>query len=204
MTAGSFRTLRLGITLVFYGLLLLVAALLLSILAPALAFTIESPSPFLALLIVPILLITASIIGLVGKILCLTTPDETGGKQIVYMAVILDVCAALINLMGLVVTIPKFLDSISTLLGLTAFILFLVFLRQLALFLKDSVLAERAAGVLKLGVGIVITLVVAILGVLFFPPLVLVSIVTLILGIIGFILYVMLLGGLKQRLARFG
>jgi hypothetical protein len=204
MASGSYRTLRLGISLVFYGLLLLVAALLLTILTPVLAFTIESPSPFLALFIVPILLIAASIVGLVGKILCLAAPDETGGKQIVYVAVILDVSAALINLVSFVVPIPKFLDSISTLLGLTAFILFLVFLRQLAVFLKDAVLAERAAGVLKLGVGIVVTLVVAILGMLFFPPLVLISIVTVILGVIGFILYLMLLGGLKQRLARFG
>jgi hypothetical protein len=201
---GSYGTLRLGISLVFYGLLLLVAALVLSILSPVIALIIESPIPILALFIVPIIIVAARIIGLVGKVLCLAVPDETGGKQIVYVAVILDVCAALINLAGFVVIVPKFLDSISTLLGLTAFVLFLVFLRQLAVFLRDSVLAERAAGVLKIGVGIVVTCVIAILGALFFPPLGMIAIVTIILGLIGFVLYLMLLGGLKQRLARIG
>ncbi|MDB4793274.1 hypothetical protein OAG75_01385, partial [bacterium] len=79
------------------------------------------------------------------------------------------------------------------LLTLTASILFLIFLKKIAAFIRDSVSEKRSSNVLNLGIA---TFVAMIIGI-FFPPLIILAFVMM---IVGFIIYVKLLISLKESL----
>ena len=151
----------------------------------------------------------ATAMGLVGIILCLAVPDETIGKRIIYVAVILQAIAVLIGLTGLVVDVPAIANLVAPLLSVSALVLFLVFLRQLALHLQKPALAEQASNVLRIGVAIVITFVViiilfafALFGGFAYPPLSwAMMLVAVVLGLTGLVLYGRLLTGLRCALA---
>ena len=146
----------------------------------------------------------ATAMGLVGIILCLAVPDETIGKRIIYVAVILQAIAVLIGLTGLVVDVPA-IANLAAAASVSALVLFLVFLRQLALHLQKPAPAEQASNVLRIGVAIVITFVViiilfafALFGGFAYPPLSwAMMLVAVVLGLTGLVLYGRLLTGLR-------
>ena len=181
-----------GVSCVYYGLFLIVASILVAI--PAAAVMMSSPRAGLAMMaLVPLMLIAGTILGLVGRIICLAAPDEMQATGIIYAAVACDIVVVLISAAGWFVPVSDFVGSLSGLLSLAATVLFLIFLRQTATYIRDSVSERRAGNVMKLGAGAFVTVVLGI----FLPPLL---IVTFILVIVGFLIYVRLLTGLKASL----
>ena len=147
----------------------------------------------LVLGVVPIMFIAGTILGLVGRIMCLSVPDDFSAVGVIYAAVICDVTVVLISAAGWIVDLPELVSSLSSLLTLASIILFLVFLMKISAYIDDNASLQRAGNVLLL---LIATFVAVIVGV-FLPPLL---IVALLMAIVGFIMYVLLLMGLMKSL----
>jgi hypothetical protein len=191
----------LGISLVFYGLELTALAIILMFAVP---FVVAGN---LALLIqvvfgLSILLVGASILSFVGKALCLTAPSDMQGKTAIYTAVVLDVLGIVIQLASQFTTVPKMVADSSNLLAIAAFVCFLLFLQQLGRYLHDDELTSKSAGLLKLGIALVVSLVLSLASAFVMPPAIIVfGFVALILGVLGLIRYARLLLGFKKKLS---
>ena len=203
-----YRTVRRGIGLIYYALWCLVAEAALAILTPVGIFTGGLKVMLAIALLARFITLAATVMGFVGKLMCLAAPKETGGKRLVYVAVVLEIVVATIALSGFVIEVSDGVDSLSSLLSLTALVVFLFFLRRMALFLKRPQLAERAAMVLKIGVSMMVMLVMTTVGFSLFPPtslvqflLVITIFMVIVSGLVGFVLYLMLLGGLRSALS---
>jgi hypothetical protein len=191
----------LGISLVFYGLELTALAIILMFAVP---FVVAGN---LALLIqvvfgLSILLVGVSILSFVGKALCLTAPSDMQGKTAIYTAVVLDVLGIVIQLASQFTTVPKMVANSSNLLAIAAFVCFLLFLQQLGRYLHDDELTSKSAGLLKLGIALVVSLVLSLASAFVMPPAIIVfGFVALILGVLGLIRYARLLLGFKKKLS---
>lgn len=182
---GQFKHVRTGITCVYIGLWLTVAAILT---IPTALLLNAAP----LILAAPLLFACASLLSMVGRILCLSVPNDVGATWLIYAAVGCDVAALLATASGMVPGMPDF-SGFNTLISMVGIVLFLLFLKQLAVFIRASESVARASNLLNLAVGLVVVVVIA----LFLP---LMGLVALLLGLIGFFLYSGLLAGLKQRL----
>lgn len=125
--------------------------------------------------------------------MCLDCPEDFSGKKLIYGAVIFDLIVLALTAMSWFTTLPPLAETLSQLSNLTATILFLVFLKQVAQYINDAKSERRAANVLKMGMG---GFVAMLLGI-FLPPLFLLAAVLL---LIGFLIYVILLIRLRESL----
>lgn len=192
----------LGISLVFYGLELTALAIILMFAVP---FVLGGNLALLIQLLfgLSILLVGASILSFVGKALCLTAPSDMQGKQAIYAAVVLDVLAIGIQLASQFTTVPQLVANSSNLLAIAAFVCFLLFLQQLGRFLHDDELTTKSAGLLKLGMALVVSLLLLVVSAVVMPPASsLFGLVALILGLLGLIRYARLLLGFKKKLTQ--
>jgi hypothetical protein len=192
MQVSEFENVRKGINCVYYGLYLIVVGFLVIIFGAAML----AVSPTAALAIVaagPFMIIAGTVLGLVGRIMCLSVPDDCAASNVIYAAVVCDVAALLITTAGWVVDLPPIVNSLGGLLPAVASILFLVFLKKIAAHIRDGVSEQRASTILKLGIASVVTM---ILGV-FLPPVV---IVAFLMMIVSFFIYVRLLLSLRESL----
>lgn len=183
---GRFQHVRTGIGCVYAGLWLTILA----ILAVPLAFLLRA-APLL--LIAPLLILAGTVLSMIGRILCLSVPAEVGATGLIYGAVLCDVAALLATVSGLVGGLPD-LSGFSSLLNVIGIVLFVLFLKQLALSIGAKDCAVRASNLLNLSVGLA-----AVIVVMLFLPLM--GVVALVLGLCGFVLYLRLLSGLKLGLS---
>jgi hypothetical protein len=181
-----------GISFVYYGLYLIVAAILVAFLTPFFVLAL-GPLALILLAAVPFMIVGGTVLGLVGRIMCLSVPDDFRAAGVIYVAVISDVSVVVISAATWVVDVPEGISALTPLLGLAATIFFLVFLKKLAAYINDSKSQQRAGSVLNI---LIATFVTGIVG-LILPPLLL---VVLVLIFVGFILYVLLLMGLMESL----
>jgi hypothetical protein len=192
MQLSEFENVRKGINCVYYGLFLIIASVLVMMFGGAMVAV--SPTAALAIIAAgPLMIIVGTILGLVGRIMCLSVPDDCAASKVIYAAVVCDVAALLIFTAGWVVDLPQIVSSFGGLLPAAASILFLVFLKQIAAHIRDNVSEQRASTVLKLGIASFVTL---ILGE-FLPPLL---IVAFLMMIVSFFIYVRLLLSLRESL----
>jgi hypothetical protein len=192
MQLSEFENVRKGINCVYYGLFLIIASVLVMMFGGAMVAV--SPTAALAIIAAgPLMIIVGTILGLVGRIMCLSVPDDCAASKVIYAAVVCDVAALLIFTAGWVVDLPQIVSSFGGLLPAAASILFLVFLKQIAAHIRDNVSEQRASTVLKLGSASFVTL---ILGE-FLPPLL---IVAFLMMIVSFFIYVRLLLSLRESL----
>ena len=192
----------LGISLVFYGLELTALAIILMVAVPV---VLAGDLAFLIRLLfgLSILLVGANILSFVGKALCLTAPSNMPGKQAVHAAVVLDVLAIGIQLASQFTTLPNLVTKSSNLLAIAAFVCFLLFLRQLGRFLHDDELTTKSAGLLKLGIALVVSLLLFMVSAVVMPLAgILFGLVALIVGLLGLIRYARLLLDFKKKLTR--
>jgi DNA-directed RNA polymerase subunit RPC12/RpoP len=140
--SNSLSSVRLGITFVYVGLLLIVAA----IIATVLALLFKAP-----LLIIGALILTtaSSLLSTIGRILCLTVPKQVGAKDLIYLAVAFDIMALLLSFSPMIPGMQD-LRGLSGPLGVIGIVLFVFFLRKLANYIDASELAHRAWEVLIL------------------------------------------------------
>ena len=140
--SNSLSSVRLGITFVYVGVLLIVAA----IVATVLAWLFKAP----LLIIGGLILITASsLLSTIGRILCLTAPKQVGAKVLIYLAVAFDIVALLLSYSPMIPGMQN-LRGLSGLIGVIGIVLFVFFLRKLANYINASELAQRAWEVLIL------------------------------------------------------
>jgi len=189
---SEFENVRKGINCVYYGLYLIIASVLVMMFGGAMIAV--SPAAAMAIIAAaPLMIIAGTVLGLVGRIMCLSVPDNCAASNVIYAAVVCDVAALLITAAGWVVDVPQLVSSLSGLLPAVASILFLVFLKKVAARIRDDISEQRASTILKLGVAAVVTM---ILGV-FVPPVVIVAFLMI---IISFFIYVRLLLSLRESL----
>jgi len=164
----SLRQTGLGLSLVFYGIVTMLICLLLIVFFSVVAMV--AVSPMLLLLLVPagLGILVASILMLIGPIICLAVPEETGAKGLILGSVI----CQLINLVGSVVNaiapnlFPPPVLIVLGLCGIAANVLFVLFMKKLSEYIGRLDLAARARNVL-IGVGVVVGLGVVLLMVTF-------------------------------------
>jgi hypothetical protein len=109
--------------------------------------------------------VTGSVVGLIGRFMCLAVPDRAGGaKSKIVVSVALEVVSLLISLANLADDLGgNFLPAEFKMVGsggglicsIIAAILFLLFARDLALYIRRSKLADDAMSVLRLWVAAV-------------------------------------------------
>lgn len=181
------------ITIILAFLLGLVVGLILTFAAGAGAVVFIAGVAGLAVLV-------GLIMVLVGTLMCLATPEETGAKGFIFASVALSVVGFLASAIG------QFTDNtpvttLGTLASLTANILFLLFLKQLSEFIGAFQLAERAKLLLIL-MGITVGFqVVALVGIFIALPLLgLLAFVAAIISLVSFFLYLGLLDRLRKAI----
>jgi hypothetical protein len=182
-----------GVSCVYYGWFLIVGTILVAFVGGGVLMVSPAVGAVLVLVVVPIMFIAGTILCLVGRIMCLSVPDDFSAVGVIYAAVICDVTVVLISAAGWIVDLPELVSSLSSLLVLASTILFLVFLMKISAYIDDNASLQRAGNVLLL---LIATFVAVIVGV-FLPPLL---IVALLMAIVGFIMYVLLLMGLMKSL----
>jgi len=116
----------------------------------------HAAGPFVVVFVIGGLLqLAAQILSLVGRLMCLAVPSDCPGAPILSVSVALVAIALLYsayNLLSLFDVLPRepqILGFFMGLVGLTAQILFMVFLQQLAQYIHRPKLADRAIWVLK-------------------------------------------------------
>ena len=203
---GSLSLVALGLNLILLGIAIVC-------LMPLLIFLAVFVAPLRPLLvIVPLGMIGGSLLGIVGRVLCLTVPKASGAKELIIVAIIMEFGALGISVAGMVTTVSQVVDMVGGLLSLAATVAFLLFLKRLADYLRRSDLAQRAqtlivGGICLLGISIVwaVLLVVmlkggglgGLLGLLFS----LMPLGLLIMGICLFVIYVLLLVSLSAEIS---
>ena len=197
---------RSGINLIFIGLILTALTIALSVAGTFLAALSGSATMVMLATFGPaVLMLVVSGLNLVGKILCLSTPEEVGGKGLITASVVFDVLIALVGIAQLVATVPGYVGSLSGLFGLVSYVLFLLYAKRLAVYLDATREVERAGQALKSMLWLFILGALSVVGIFVFPPIVLVfGLVMLILGILAIVYYCVLIVGLRGTLGRLG
>jgi hypothetical protein len=140
-----------GLALVYYGIVILLVSLI------AGAFAI----PFFGvefIIVFGIGALAGLLMMIIGPILCLSVPEETGAKGFI----IGSVCCQLLNL-GVNIgssffpeeaIVPTVVEGVGSLVGLIGGMLFVMFMRKLALFINRDDLAGRAKTILVTGFAV--------------------------------------------------
>lgn len=146
----------LGLSLVYYGIVLLLFSLILAMLA---GFFL----PLVAMLALPGILF-APILMFVGPLFCLTVPAHTNAKGLITATVLLQLAnyiAIFLPMVGF--DFGAFQPFMQTL-NLLSNICFLLFMRQLALFIGRNDLAGRASRILIGGIVFFLGMLVGIIA----------------------------------------
>ena len=146
----------------------------------------------------------AGLVGLimvvVGTLMCLATPEETGAKGMIVASIVLYVLGFVAGAIGQF-TGSDATVAIGTLASLAANILFLLFLKQLSEFIGAIQLAERAKLLLiLLGVTVGLRIVTFLGQFVALPLLGLLGLAFLVIGLISFFLYLGLLDRLRKAI----
>lgn len=93
-------------------------------------------------------ILLATALRVVGMLLCLAVPDESGAKGLIIAALVLMICAVVADLSTLVVQTGPPIELVSRLLGLLGWIFFILFLRKTSQFIGRADLAAQAGSLL--------------------------------------------------------
>jgi hypothetical protein len=146
----------------------------------------------------------AALIGIimviVGTLMCLATPEETGAKGFILASVVLYIVGFCASVVGYLVGSDP-VSMVGTLASLAANILFLLFLKQLSEFIGAIPLAERAKLLLILwGVTVGLQIIVALGAFVQLPLLGLLALVVVIISLVSLFLYLGLLDRLRKAI----
>lgn len=148
---AALRSVATGLNLIYWG----VATVLLSAILGSVGIGVFTAGQQLAMLgAVALLMVLGVLAGgimmLVGRIYCLSVPDETGAKSFIVIAVICDILGMGLGFVG------GFSDSapasgLGNLTNLLASVMFILFMKKVADFVGRKDLAERSMSLLILG-----------------------------------------------------
>lgn len=209
---GSHEALRqtaLGLNLVFWGLVIVLGSIIFGVVALIASGAAaiggggsEAVGGFAAGAIVLLGgVIVGTVVGLVGRFLCLSVPEATGAKGFIYGAVGCDIAALAFSLTPLVYEAAAGYESASNILSLIGAILFVMFMKRVAGFIRRPDLAARAQSLITLGVTVfVLALLTAVLGMIIGPLVLVLMLAVIGIGIFMFFRYVALLRGLRAAI----
>jgi len=146
--SNSLDNVQRGITFLYIAVLFNVAAVVSFVLV-----MLMKAAPLL--IVFGLLLIASSLLSMIGRILCLTVPKQVGATALIYFAVGFDIIALLATVSRMIPGMPN-LSSISGLLSVLGTVLFVLFLRKLATYIKSDNLVQRASAVLILCAGLIV------------------------------------------------
>lgn len=193
-STSPLKSLYRGISCVYFGLYLLVASVLVLILGTGLAGASGGIGALTSVAIIGGgMMFVGTLLGFAGRIICLDAPDDLPGRNLIFLAVTLDLIVLAIAALSWVTTPPKIADY-SNLMAIASNIIFLFFLKNVAKYLNDKQSENSATLVLNIGICVFVTLV---MGWFFWPPFVFIS---LLLLLVGFLVYVGLLISLRKSL----
>ena len=200
--SSSLRYTKLGLSLVYYGIVVLLLSLIFSFLGP-LALRAGGAAGLSLIGVAVFGVMIGAFLIFVGPLFCLTVPAETGARDLILGSVVFqfgNVIQAVLQRFA-----PHAISVIAGLVlnvsGLIGAILFVLFMRKLAQFIRRGDLADRASRVL-IGVVVVAILAFVLLGGMFagFTVTVLLGFVLLIGGLIVFVMYANLVNVLRKAL----
>ncbi|WP_425395685.1 hypothetical protein [Aeoliella sp.] len=176
-TRGQRSTLANGIKLVFWGTVVAFLASVTSSLGGN--FVAE-----LAVIGLGVQLI-GNLLSTVGRVVCLGGPKNTGGRGLLIGAVICDLGSIALTVLTLVGAIPQEMLIVSALLGLATPILFILYLKAVATWIRQPSLAEDARTII-IAILVSIALLIGAIPAAFITPIL--SLV-MILGFFGTLIY---------------
>jgi hypothetical protein len=156
----------------------------------------------IALVLGGLVMFGAAIGTLVGQILCLSVPENSGAKGFIIGAIVCLVVNIVLSMAGGVAD-SQALSSLGSLVSIVGNVLFILFIRQSATYLRDAQLASSALRFLFFGIAVfigVIMLAVAA-GVAGVPALIaLLGLVVIVCGLVYLVWYLRLLKGLMATI----
>jgi hypothetical protein len=99
-------------------------------------------------LLVPVGIIVGAVLNVVGTLMCLATPPETGAQGMIYASAAAMGINLLLTFVQFAVALPGEVALVQWILGIVSGITFLVFLRQMGLFIGRRDLADRARSII--------------------------------------------------------
>lgn len=190
------NTLANGIKLVFWGTALIIIAWTTAAIGALL-------HPFVAIAGLGLLVLSA-LLSTVGRVVCLGGPKDIAGRWLLIAAVICDLGNLALTVSVIAGVVGPYGNLLSPLLGLSTFILFLLFIRAVADSIDQPDLAQDAKAVLVFLACTFVTIIgvpfIAMISSLFLIPVVLVLIV---MGAIAFSKYLNVLQFTAEAVRRF-
>jgi hypothetical protein len=190
-----------GLGLIYNGTVTIIAAIILGIVLLFVAASVAGPGGAMIMgVIMALALLAAFIMIIVGTLMCLATPEESGAKGLIVASVALYAVGFCLSLVGQFAE-NQLAQGAGTLASIGGNIAFLLFLKQLSQFIGATELAERAKLLLILlvvTIGLQLISVVAVLagaaaiGIL--------ALVAIVIGLVSLVLYLRLLNGLRQAI----
>jgi hypothetical protein len=190
-----------GLGMIYNGIITLILAVLVGLLVGLiLAFAAGPGATLFVAGVAGLAVLGGLIMVLIGTLMCLATPEETGAKGFIFASVALSVVGFIASIIGQFMQNTPVI-TLGTLASLTANILFLLFLRQLSEFIGAFELAERAKLLLiLLGVTVGFQVVAFVGAFIALPLLGLLGFVAAIISLVSFFLYLGLLDRLRKAI----
>jgi hypothetical protein len=158
-------------------------------------------------LVVPLpfapVIIGLSLLDLVGRLLCLTVPRQTGTRGILIAAVYCQLLGIVLSIAVSMKLAPAWYDSIASTIGLLGHVLFLLFVKALSSFLSEERLVERASLVCLLSVVFALSTGVVLIGGQFDPVAGMCLPIAILVAPVYVFLYFRLLWDIRQAVSRF-
>lgn len=190
-----------GLGMIYTGTITIILAILGGlILGLVMAFAAGGGGGMFVFLVAGLAALIGIIMVIVGTLMCLATPEETGAKGFILASVVLYIVGFCASVVGYLVGSDP-VSMVGTLASLAANILFLLFLKQLSEFIGAIPLAERAKLLLILwGVTVGLQIIVALGGFVQLPLLGLLALVVVIISLVSLFLYLGLLDRLRKAI----
>lgn len=171
-------------------------------------YFLEGAMPLIAMFRVlaglQLLSIVVMLVGIAGRSLCLLVPEESQAKLIIFITVILELYSVLVNTAYFFTEVSTEAYAAGKIASLLASVLFLVFLKKLAVYLRRGDLQSDANKSLWIGILFVVAGILAVLA-RFFPQMPfaqvsmqLFAVGSLVIVPVLFFPYVLLLGAFRR------
>jgi hypothetical protein len=148
-----------GLGIMYTGIVLILLGFALLVVSPFLS--IPQDAKLLALQIATALVIGGAVMEIVGPVLCLATPQETGAAGYIYVSVAALIgnlalqAAALLQAMEKISPLPPALGIVQPILGVMSGLTFMLFLQRLNKFIGRPDLARKAMTVFVVALALI-------------------------------------------------
>jgi hypothetical protein len=189
-----------GLGLIYSGTVTVIAAIILGAIMAVVAGMAAGGGAMMIVVIAALALLAAVIMIIVGTLMCLATPEETGAKGLIIASVALYAVGICLSILGSLTT-NEVAQSAGTLASLGGNIAFLLFLKQLSQFIGATQLAERAKLLLiLLGITIGLQLILVVVALAGVAAVGVLALPIAVIGLVSLFMYLGLLNRLRKAI----